>query len=161
MNGGHAKRRRAARLLLACGVGLSLLLAVRAADAKPRAPVLLRARITGTDPVAGTADIEIQARARIKARTVAVRCQLPQGATVVPGTGQWTQTARGRVHTMRVILPPQRGTLVVKAELRGDGVRTGAIVGLALPRRAGAPAAPKKTPRIIRTSKGEKLRLHK
>ena len=127
-------------------------------------PFVLAARVVSTDPVSATALVRIAVQPLIKADAVAVQCELPRGAAIVPGAGGWTRDRQGRhVLDIRVALPPSGGKLIIKAELRGDRIRTGVTAGLALPRpgRTKAPAPPKTAPRIITTSKGERLRLHK
>jgi len=157
---GHIRARKTALLLFGCVVSSI----AAGAQAKPTAPVVLAARVVSTDPVSATALVRIAVQPLIKADAVAVQCELPRGAAIVPGAGGWTRDRQGRhVLDIRVALPPSGGKLIIKAELRGDRIRTGVTAGLALPRpgRTKAPAPPKTAPRIITTSKGERLRLHK
>ncbi len=155
------------RALLRLSVACAILLAAGVAAAKPTAPILLTARVTESDPATGAARVEVRARSLVPGTTVHVQCDLPKGAVVVPGSGEWATDAQGeRVLTMRITLPPDAGRAVIRADLRGEGVRIDRIIGLDLPaaRQAGeAAAAPanEATPRIITTGKGEKLRVHK
>lgn len=151
------------RLAAACAA----LLTAGLAAAKPTAPILLTAAVTESDPAAGTARVEIRARSLVPAAAVHVQCDLPKGAAIVPGSGEWGTNEQGeKVLTMRITLPPAAGKAVVRADLRGEGINIGRIVGLDLPpvrapgQAAAAPAAEDR-PRIITTSKGEKLRVHK
>lgn len=155
----------AARKIPPLLVGCLALFAAEGVHGKPGPPVVLIARVVGTDAVSGTALVEIRARSLIKAATLSVRCELPKGATIVPGTGEWRKDRQGgEVLRMRLTLPPAGGKLVIKAEVRGDRIRTGATAGLVLPRpalSAKVPAPQEGQPRIITTNKGERLRLHK
>jgi len=161
--GTRIRARRALLLLFGCAV----LSAAVSAQAKPTAPVVLVARVVSTDAVSGTARVEIAAQSLIKADAVVVKCELPRGAAIVPGSGGWTTDRQGRqVLSMRLALPPDGGKLIIKAELRGNQIKTGVTAGLALPRpgapgHAKTPTLPKTPPRIIKTSRGERLRLHK
>jgi len=131
------------------------------ASAKPTAPIRLTATVTDTDPVSRTAGVRITAHSPLKAGTLSVGCELPPGAAVVPGSSEWGRDPAGRpALTMRVTLPPGGGKLVVKAEVRGARVRLGVVARVALP-AAGAPKPPAEHRRVVRTSKGERLRLHR
>ena len=160
---GRIRARRALLLLFGCAV----LSAAASAQAKPTAPVVLVARVVSTDAISGTARVEISAQSLIKADAVMVKCELPRGAAIVPGSGGWRTDRQGRqVLNMRLALPPDGGKLIIKAELRGNRIKTGVTAGLELPRpvapgHAKTPTPPKTQPRIIKTSRGERLRLHK
>jgi len=131
---------------------------------KPGAPVALTAKLVAVDSISGTAWIEVVAQPSIKAATVHLACDLPDGSAIVPGSGEWATGRLGRkTMTLRVTLPPRGGKLIVRAELKGKNIHTGAVTGLALPpaKPDGVKTAPKKPPRVIKTSRGERLRLHK
>lgn len=162
-------RHLSAAALRTAGALLASCVLCAGADAlatKPTAPIRLTARVVATDPLAGTAHVEVVARALVKAHTVAVQCRLPKGAAVVPGTGGWQRTQRPgqgqRVLRLCVALPPHGGPLIVSAELKGPTLRIGRIVKLDLPPARGqARKAAGKTPRLLKTNRGERLRLHK
>ncbi len=156
-----------ARTLLRLAAACVAALAHGVAAAKPTAPILLTAAVAESDPVAGVARIEVRARSLVPGATVHVQCDLPKGAAIVPGSGEWTTREQGeKVLAIRITLPPGAGKAVVRADLRGEGIHIGRIIGLDLPsvraqgQAAAAPAGEEKS-RIITTSKGETLRVHK
>jgi hypothetical protein len=154
---GRALGRRAALALLAC-----TLLAGPQARAKPLPPVTLKPRITRTDRVAGTAEVVVSVHAAVEAAVTELAWDLPAGAVVVPGTGEWQKDQAGRRrYRVRVVLPPAGGKLVVRATVRGPKLRTAVVAGVTLPAGDPAKARPKTKPKIIKTSRGERLRLHK
>ena len=145
----------------ALAVGVVIALAAASRAAKPTAPVVVRAKLVEADFVAGTARVRIEARALIKAAAVSIRCDLPAGSAMVPGTGEWGRGKKGeKTLTMRVTLPRRGGKLIVRADLSGKGVKTGVISSLALPSRSGA-ARPRAAGTVVKTSKGERLRIHR
>ncbi|MFO7897756.1 MAG: hypothetical protein R6V58_01710 [Planctomycetota bacterium] len=139
-----------------------LLLAAAPAFAKPRPPIVLRARAVATDRAAGTADVEITTRSIIQGAAVAVSFELPDGVAVVPGAGGWRDApnGRGRVLRIRVNLAPGPAKLVIKARLLGEGLDIGTVTAVSLPGTKIERAAREK-PRILKTTRGERLRLHK
>jgi hypothetical protein len=146
---------------VALAAGFVIAMAATSLATKPTAPVVVRARLVETDFVAGTAQVRIEARALIKADAVSIRCQLPDGSAMVPGTGEWSRGKKGeKILTVRVTLPPKGGKLIVRADLSGKGIKTGVIGSLMLPSRSGK-ARPKPTGTVIKTNKGERLRIHK
>ena len=153
-----AAARRSTWLL--AGAGLILLAAQPAYATKPTAPVVLTATVTAVDAVSGTATVEIAARSLIRAAGLTVKCELPAGAATVPGAGEWTTGRKGGpVLKLRVTLPPAGGRMIIRADVRGKGIQTGRITSVVLPpAKAAAKAA---QPRVVKTSKGERLRLHK
>lgn len=160
--------RQCSRAILRLAAACAALLTASTAAAKPTAPILLTAAVTESDPAAGVARVEVRARSLVPSATVHVQCDLPKGAAIIPGSGEWVTNEQGeKVLTMRVTLPRDGARAVIRVTLRGDGINIGHIVPLDLPparvpnQAAAAPPAEERPSVIITTSKGEKLRVHK
>lgn len=128
---------------------------------KPAPPVAVTARLLATDPAAGTAQVQVTIRTAVKVHSISVRCEPPKDAAQVQSSSTWSKDPQGRtVLAFIVTLPPYGGKLVIRADVKGDGIAAGTVAAVDLPPRA---AAKSKTepPTTIKTTTGEELRLHK
>ena len=128
---------------------------------KPAPPVAVTARLLGTDPAAGTAQIQVTVQTAVKVNSISVRCEPPKDAAQVQSSSTWSKDPQGRtVLAFIVTLPPDGGKLIVRTDVKGDGIAAGTVAAVDLPPRA---AAKSKTepPTTVKTTTGEELRLHK
>jgi hypothetical protein len=153
-------RRSPHKRIVPLAVALVLALASIGQATKPRPPVVLRARLVKADLAAGTASIVIEAKSIIVASSLSIRCELPPGSTMVPGTGEWGGDQNRKTLSVTVTLPPQSGKIIIRADLIGEHLRTGAVAGLALPSKTGE-EPPQPAGKVIQTNTGERLRIHK
>jgi hypothetical protein len=153
-------RRSRHSLRASLAVALVLALASIGQATKPTPPVVLSARLVKADPTAGTASIVIEAKSILAASSLRIRCELPPGSAMVPGTGEWGGDENRKTLSVTVTLPPQSGKIIVRADLIGERLRTGAVAGLALPSKAGE-EPPQPAGKVIKTNTGERLRIHK